>query len=141
MFLLPLLFVRPTPAQSNDGYGFKFTKIEWWMLTGGVIGAACASINVFAAPKIGMAFFFVTVITAQLLCSLLLDHFGIGVRRSPISFMKVCGLVVIGIGLVFVQGSNYASAGSSSSSNLDLIMGSVLAFTTGIILPLQVSCL
>ncbi len=52
-------------------------NLPWWVLTGGLYGAFFLAATTFAVPKLGSATMIATVVTGQVIFSLLLDRIGL----------------------------------------------------------------
>ena len=78
----------------------------WWYLTGGVIGAGLVFTSIFLAPKLGVANMLFFMVLGQIICGLLIDHFGLlHMPVREISWNKIVGLLIMIAGLsVFVFG-------------------------------------
>jgi bacterial/archaeal transporter family-2 protein len=71
---------------------------------GGIFGAVYAMVTVILARHVGAATLIALVVTGQLLCSVLLDHFGVlGFDTRPATLWRVagCGLMVSGFFLIW----------------------------------------
>ena len=71
---------------------------------GGVLGAAYAVAVVMLARPLGAATLTALVVTGQLVCSVVLDHFGLlGFELHAASVGRVigCALLVVGIALIW----------------------------------------
>ncbi|MFW6413149.1 MAG: DMT family transporter [Oceanicaulis sp.] len=63
---------------------------------GGTLGALFVTTAAWATPKIGAGAFFATLIAAQLIVSLILDHFGlIGLEARPANLVRVAGVALL----------------------------------------------
>lgn len=81
----------------------KVAGVHWWAWTGGVISIAATMAGLMLAQKLGSALFTGLTLTASVVTSVLLDHFGIaGMRQHTASPMRLvgCGLLIAGIWLV-----------------------------------------
>ncbi|OAL79666.1 hypothetical protein AY606_03160 [Acinetobacter sp. SFB] len=78
-----------------------------WQLTGAFCGVAYMLIVVFAMPRLGAAATTVTVISGQLVMSLLIDHFG-WFDNAVISMdsSRAAALFFLAIALFFIYKSN-----------------------------------
>ena len=86
-----------TPAAGLRG-------VPWWAWTGGLYGVVYVSISAFAAPRLGLASMLTIAIAAQLIAALTIDHFGwLRLAQSPISLVKVMGVVLVLGGVVLVR--------------------------------------
>jgi bacterial/archaeal transporter family-2 protein len=75
----------------------------WWAWLGGALGAAYAVATVLLARELGAATLTAAVVTGQLVCSVVLDHFGIvGFSEHTVSMGRVTGclLMIAGIALI-----------------------------------------
>jgi bacterial/archaeal transporter family-2 protein len=75
----------------------------WWGWLGGVLGAAYAVGTVFLARELGASLLTALVITGQLVCSVILDHFGwVGFNEHPAGMGRIagCALMVGGFFLI-----------------------------------------
>lgn len=82
------------------------SRLPWWAIFGGVVGAMFVVISLFLAPKIGVATFFVFVVLGQLLGAAIIDHIGaFGAAVTPISFWRATGigLVILGAALTRID--------------------------------------
>jgi transporter family-2 protein len=77
-----------------------------WALTGGIIGALVVLSALIATPRLGAATTVMLFIAGQLLCSLLLDHFGLlGVPEHPIDLPRMMGVLCLLAGVVLIRWS------------------------------------
>ena len=93
--LLVQLFIRePAP---------KLGTVPWWAWLGGLVSVLSTVIALALAQKMGSGIFTGATLTASLLTSVALDHFGlIGFRQHAASPARLagCGLMVAGLWLV-----------------------------------------
>ncbi len=83
--------------------GGRFAGAPWWAWTGGLCGALFVTGTLFFAQKLGSGAFTGITVTAGILASLAIDHFGwIGFDRHAASVWRVLGglLMVAGVTLV-----------------------------------------
>jgi transporter family-2 protein len=76
---------------------------HWWAWTGGLISIIATMAGLMLAQKLGSGVFTGLSITASILVSLLIDHFGLmGLRQHAASPMRILGsvLMVAGVWLV-----------------------------------------
>ena len=93
----PMAATDRTPAAGLRG-------VPWWAWTGGLYGVVYVSISAFAAPRLGLASMLTIAIAAQLIAALTIDHFGwLRLAQSPISLVKVMGVVLVLGGVVLVR--------------------------------------
>jgi bacterial/archaeal transporter family-2 protein len=97
LFLLALVATR---GVVNTG---RLDEIPWWAWLGGAVGAGYVASTVAAAPRLGALNLFVAVIFGQLLCSVVLDHFGVLYREHGLSAGRAAGVVLVGVGVALVR--------------------------------------
>ena len=92
-------------------------KTLLWII-GGMVGVIFVAGGVVVAPVLGVALFFVCVVTGQLLGSTLADQFGaFGMPVKPINMMKLLGLGLVLVGAVLVQKSRQSRIRMSQNDN------------------------
>lgn len=75
----------------------------WWLLSGGLMGAAFVLVNAFNAPLLGTSLAVSVVLLGQVAVGLVLDHRGwLGAARRPVTWpvLAGAGLVLLGVALV-----------------------------------------
>ena len=78
-------------------------ETAWWEWTGGVMGAFFVSMTIFIVPRIGTTAAMSSIITAQLMAGLILDHFGaFGLRHVPFDLKRLFGCILLlgGVSLI-----------------------------------------
>jgi transporter family-2 protein len=78
-------------------------RVPWWAWTGGLISIASTMAGLLLAQKLGSGVFTGLSLTASVVMSVLLDHFGlVGMRQHTASPLRLvgCGLLIGGIWLV-----------------------------------------
>ena len=96
--LLVQLFVREGWPSAE-----RLAGTPWWAWLGGVISIASTLAGITLAQRMGSGVFTGLSVTASLVSSVLLDHFGwIGFKAHPVSLPRIlgCGLMVAGLWLV-----------------------------------------
>ena len=81
----------------------KAVQTPWWGWLGGVAGAVYGLAAIVLASQIGAARLTALVITGQLVCSVILDHFGwlsFEVHTAGIGRIAGCALMIIGLILI-----------------------------------------
>src|ERR1700751_3477703 len=100
LFLLGAVFLcQPRPLPAADG----IADMPWWAPLGGVIGAFAVVAGLLFVDKVGAGIFGGLTISANILMSLAIDHFGL--FRLPVhqfgpGRMIGAGLMVAGIALI-----------------------------------------
>lgn len=78
-------------------------QTNWWMWTGGLLGAFYILTTVVASPKIGFANLFSLMIAGQILFALIIDHFGILGVVHTINGARIAGVVFLILGVYAIQ--------------------------------------
>jgi bacterial/archaeal transporter family-2 protein len=76
---------------------------HWWAWTGGILSIALTMTGLTLAHKMGSGLYTGLTLTASLLTSVLLDHFGLmGFKQHPVTGMRGlgAGLLIAGIWLI-----------------------------------------
>lgn len=80
-----------------------FAKLPWWAWIGGLMGFLYVVSMIYIADRIGAASFTGLTVTAALLVSIAMDHYGVlGFETHPAGTGRLVGgaLMVIGIALI-----------------------------------------
>jgi bacterial/archaeal transporter family-2 protein len=77
--------------------------VPWWGWLGGIGGAAYVASAVAAAPRLGALNLFAAVIFGQIVCSVLLDHYGVLYAEHRLSPGRVVGVILLGAGVALVR--------------------------------------
>ena len=81
------------------------TPIPWWAWPGGILGAAVVLAQLYVSEQVGAAAFLGCVITAGVVGSIALDHYGlVGFEKHGASRWRILGgvLMIAGVALVAV---------------------------------------
>jgi transporter family-2 protein len=79
------------------------SRVPWWALVGGLLGAVYVSVALVAVRTLGASGLTAVVITGQLVISVLIDRFGLlGVARQAVGVQRIAGLVLLAAGVVLV---------------------------------------
>ncbi|MCJ2136225.1 DMT family transporter [Methylobacterium sp. J-026] len=84
----------------------RATDVPWWAWPGGILGAAVVLAQLYVSEQVGAAPFLGCVITAGVIGSIALDHYGlVGFERRPAGRWRLLGgvLMVAGVALVAVS--------------------------------------
>ena len=96
--LLVQLFVRETIPVG------KYADVPWWAWLGGLISIVSTVAGLTLAHRLGSGIFTGASVTAALLTSVALDHFGlIGFKAHPASPTRLAGCVLMIAGLWLVS--------------------------------------
>ena len=96
--VLVILAIRPSfpPAAA-------FRAAPWWNWVGGPLGAVFVLAGAALTPKLGSAAFIAAVVGGQLVCSLVLDHFGLmNVPHQGLSVGRLVGAAMVFVGVLLV---------------------------------------
>ena len=95
-----LWFCVPRPLPTAEGIG----AMPWWAPLGGVIGAFAVIAGLLFVNKVGAGAFAGLTITANILMSLVIDHFGLlGVQQYPMSPGRTIGAVLMVAGIFAIS--------------------------------------
>ena len=76
----------------------------WWNWIGGPLGALIVLSGAALAPRLGAAAFIASVVAGQLLCSLLLDHFGLmNLPQQALTSGRLIGAALVFAGVLLVK--------------------------------------
>ena len=81
----------------------RLGSVPWWGWLGGVVGAGYVASTVAAAPRLGALNLFAAVIFGQLLCSVVLDHYGVLYREHQLSAGRIAGVLLLAAGVAMVR--------------------------------------
>jgi bacterial/archaeal transporter family-2 protein len=99
LVLVVVAFVATRGVVSTGRVG----SVPWWGWLGGAVGAGYVASTVTAAPRLGALNLFAAVIFGQLLCSVVLDHFGVLYKEHSLSVGRLAGVALLGAGVVLVR--------------------------------------
>jgi bacterial/archaeal transporter family-2 protein len=89
----------------NRAAAEEATPVPWWAWPGGILGAAVVLAQLYVSEQVGAAPFLGCVITAGVVGSIALDHYGlIGFETHAASRWRILGgvLMIAGVALVAV---------------------------------------
>ena len=98
-FLGVVFLCQPRPLPTADGVA----GMPWWAPLGGIIGAFAVVAGLLFVNKVGAGVFGGLTITANILMSLAIDHFGLfGMPTHTLNIGRIAGglLMVAGIALI-----------------------------------------
>ena len=76
----------------------------WHIWLGGVLGAVFVGYITWVNQQQGVALTFALVVTGQIFCSLVIDHFGLfGSAISTLSPQKLLGAVLLIVGIILIK--------------------------------------
>jgi transporter family-2 protein len=81
-----------------------FAEVPWWAWLGGVLGGLYVLTVIFLAEKLGAAIFTGLTVTAGIITSVLLDHYGlVGFKQHTAGLWRVAGCLLMIGGLTLVS--------------------------------------
>lgn len=83
--------------------GNRLAAVPWWAWIGGVMGATFVMSQLVVAQRIGAAPYLGLTVTAAVVMSVVLDHFGwMGFKEHPATLGRIVGgvLMIAGVGLL-----------------------------------------
>jgi len=82
----------------------KFGQLPWWAWLGGLGGAMILLAQLLVARKIGAAPYLSITVTAGVVVSIALDHFGLlGFTRNPAQLARLIGGAMMIVGVILVS--------------------------------------
>lgn len=94
-----LLLLRPAWPTAE-----KFQSTQWWNWIGGPLGALIVLAGATLVRDLGAAAFIALVVGGQLLCSLILDHYGLmGLIQKEVTLGRVIGAVLVVAGVACIK--------------------------------------
>ena len=99
-FLLVLFFCLPNPLPSAK----SLASMPWWAPLGGLLGAFAVIMGLLFVDKIGAGPFAGLTITANILMSLAVDHFGLfGIEQHSLNGWRILGCALMTGGIVLIE--------------------------------------
>lgn len=96
--LLMTIFRPPVPST------VQFQSTQWWNWIGGPLGAMIVLSGAALIGELGGGVFIALVVGGQLLCSVLLDHFGLmGLPEVRLTWGRLLGVVLVIAGVVCIK--------------------------------------
>ena len=80
----------------------QVTATPLWAWAGGAMGMVYVFTILTAAPQLGTARAMTAAVVGQLVCAMLLDHFGVLHERRPINLTTVAGAVMLIAGAALI---------------------------------------
>jgi transporter family-2 protein len=88
---------------TRSGAGTRPGGAPWWAWLGGFGGALFVTAGTALAPRLGALNLFVAVIFGQLVCSALLDRYGLLFHRHDLTPGRIAGIVLVAAGVTLVR--------------------------------------
>ena len=98
-FLVGTTFLLLLAPLFGRGSFWALTRVSWWELTGGLMGAFYVFTVILIVPRLGTGAVMAVTIAGQLLTALLLDHFQLfGFRGIPLDAARISGAIIMLLG-------------------------------------------
>jgi bacterial/archaeal transporter family-2 protein len=104
-FAIGTIVLAVIAAFAKGGFGTmgEATSLQWYYLTGGVLGAAYVTTVLVTVRELGAGPVVAATIAGQLSASVVLDQFGLlGLPKDPVTVGKVVGIVLLAAGVYLV---------------------------------------
>ncbi len=104
-FAIGTLVLAVIAAFARGGFGTmaEATSLQWYYLTGGVLGAAYVTTVLVTVRELGAGPVVAATIAGQLSASVVLDQFGLlGLPKDPITIGKVVGVLLLAAGVYLI---------------------------------------
>jgi bacterial/archaeal transporter family-2 protein len=104
-FLIGTAVLLAIVSFANGGWGQigHVSRVPWWALIGGLLGAVFVTVALVAVRTLGASGLTAVVIAGQLAVSVAIDRFGLlGVARQSVGAQRVLGLALLAAGVVLV---------------------------------------
>lgn len=99
--LLLVVFHKPLPSTQD------LLDSPWYVGLGGLLGATAVYSMLTLTQRMGAGAFNGTLVTASILASLLLDHYGVlGLEKTPLSVARIGGGVLMVVGVFLISYRN-----------------------------------
>lgn len=101
--IVAVLIASPFIGRPLSGVLGRVGDVPWWGWIGGAMGAFYVVVTLTEAKAMGAGAFTAITLTAAVITSLLLDHYGLlGFEVRPLTALRIIGgvLMVAGVGLV-----------------------------------------
>jgi transporter family-2 protein len=98
MLLMALL--APGPRLTIEAIANTY----WFTWIGGLLGATFIATGILMVPRLGAATTLALVVVGQMLCSILMDHFGVlGVPQHAATPLRLAGAALLILGVVMIR--------------------------------------
>lgn len=109
--IIAIMAIMRVPAPTIG----SVTGAPWYLWLGGLFGAIYVTSAIMYAPQLGAAVFMAAVVVGQMVCSLVLDHYGLaGFSERPVSLMRLAGAALLVIGLLLLQAPAKKGTGAAA---------------------------
>lgn len=113
-----LVLVQASRTEWPDWEGLR--TAPWWLWIGGLLGVIYVGTSMVATPQVGVALMLALGFAGQMVCSLVLDHYGMfGVQARPINVGRLAGVGLLLLGVVVLAWSSTTVPPPSASPPSD----------------------
>lgn len=99
MVFIGLFAVMPRPLPTAE----TIRDMPWWAPVGGLVGAVAVYAGLTLVQKVGAGPYTALTVTAALITSLAIDHFGMfNMQVHPVNFLRVAGAVLLVGGVALI---------------------------------------
>ena len=82
----------------------NLNSCEWYLYSVGFMGVIILALTIFVLRSVGAVTGFSIILLGQMLAAVVLDHFGLfSMPQSPISWLRVLGIILIILGAYFTK--------------------------------------
>lgn len=100
IFFLAMFLILPHPLPTSE----NLASMPWWAVVGGLVGAVQVYAGLTLVTKVGAGSFVGITVTAALIMSLLVDHFGwFRIEAHPITVWRILGAVLMIGGVTLIS--------------------------------------
>ena len=98
-FFVALFFAMPHPLPTM----LDLREMPWWAVFGGLVGAVQVFAGLTLVHRVGTGNFMALTVSAALIASLVIDHFGwFRMDVQPVTFTKIGGAVLLVAGVICI---------------------------------------
>ncbi|QLL07672.1 DMT family transporter [Mycobacterium vicinigordonae] len=95
--VIAAVFIRPLPTSA------AIAGMPWWAPLGGIVGSLAVVAGLLFIGTVGAGTYAALTVSANLLTSVLIDHFGwLGVAPHQITPVRVIGAVLLVVGVICI---------------------------------------
>jgi len=99
IFFIAAFAVMPRPLPTAEG----LKTMPWWAPTGGLVGAVAVYAGLALVQKVGAGPYTAMTITAALITSLVIDHFGLfNMQVHALNLWRLAGALFMIVGIVLI---------------------------------------
>lgn len=101
---ISLLFFVLAVQRPSWPDGETLRSAPWWIWTGGLLGAVYVAVSIVLVQRLSAAVAFSLVVFGQMVCALILDHFGwLGLGQHEVTPGRLAGVALVVVGVVMIR--------------------------------------